>query len=401
MSISDNESINSFDFSEFTDPDLHYLSENDRVINELIESLADVLPNVYNFRENLKKWMQIELEKMGGLKRNIKLLIALANVSCVKKIIKVTTRKLTNKYESNENEAINWDSVNANDISDIEESPFNPDGSEKDLQDEEQLLVRSNSIANNIASILVHGWDISDSINFIWNKPLPPENEMTPNDLEDYILDNNLYITGVKESGRFPMRCAEEINRLKTFQKRKYKNAEFDLTNPEVIKLKTKLSRIYSSDDKIAEVINKYVELDEYISSNPPDANSNNFCERITTLTKDFPNILLNERSDLYQKLGFNPNDPNVSRDNPNPYMASFALSGLTKKILGLNATYGMNEVKNPYTGKLVNSNCFNVLKYNPSDVNYLSKKKDKHNMFIPNLNGGHQVLLKYYSKYQ
>lgn len=259
---------------------------------------------------------------------------------------------------------------------------------EKDLDEPlmiSSLHAKSFNVATSLAMFLLDGMDLNMNQNFIWDPPIPkipydgdgPEDKVKHDRLvQEYILQNNLKIIGVTETER-PRTPAPCFN------------------------LQQSIDQIYR------DIYNEKLEKMNELLASGENRNSDQFCSKLTSYSIGLDPALFREGGQYYDTLGYNPNDINVSRDNPDPRAKSFAYAGRIANPNSIFSKFGklsMNHIKNINTGMPINSNCFKKLHYYGIDFP-LSKKLNNNGKYISekdlNKQGGHAVLLQYYQKYQ
>lgn len=350
MDISDDDSLSTLSEDELHDPYLYLVSNILYEINDILESVD----KIYTFRTFLEKEM-LKYCNNNKLLRNPEMLVRLAALKCTQDKIKGTIDTLLRPIKH-------------------------------DLRDDPDALPlfysKSRSASIGIAKVLLEGIDLALFENYTWDQPIPDikkTDDITYDELirqkQMYIIENNLRIVGI------PQR-------------------EESRTTTECLVIQDSINQIY--EDIYNEKLNRVNEL----LKSREDKNTDQFCSKITSATLGLNPALFKEGSRYYNELGYNPNDNNVSRDNPNPTAKSFAYSG---KINNPNTLFGkfgklnMNHIKNINTNMPINSNCFNKLRYYGIDFP-LSKKINNNGKYISQKNlamkGGHSVFLEYYSKY-
>jgi hypothetical protein len=355
MQLSDDDSLSTLSEEELHDPYLYLVSNILYEINDILDSVD----KIYTFRTFLEREM-LKYCNTNKLLRKPEILIRLARLKCTKDKIQGTI-----------------------DVS----IPLIDDDLRNDAKEDPQLLhilhAKSHSVSIGISQILLEGIDLVLFENYIWNQPIinieKTDNiswEEIQRQKQTYIIDNNLKIIGIPEKDE-------------------------SRTTPECLNIQNSIDQIYQ--DLYNEKINK---IDELLASKE-NKNTNQFCSKITTATLGLNPALFKEGSQYYNMLGYNPNDNNVSRDNPNPTSNSFAYAG---RINNPNSVFGkfgklsMNNIKNINTGMPINSNCFNKLRYYGIDFP-LSKKINNNGKYIPQKNldmkGGNSILLEFYSRYK
>jgi len=355
MEISDDDSLSTLSEDELHDPYLYLVSNILYEINDILDSVD----KIYTFRTFLEKEM-LKYCNNNKLLRNPEILVRLARLKCTRDKVQGTIDTLLRPIK---------------------------DDIRNEARDNLQLLHdihgKSQGVAIGIASLLLEGVDLNMLENYTWDPPIPDfkrTDDITYNEIirqkQMYIIENNLRIVGI------PQRDESR-------------------TTAECLVIQDSINQIY--EDIYNEKLSKVNELLE----SREDKNTDQFCSKITSATLGLNPALFKEGSQYYNELGYNPNDNNVSRDNPNPTAKSFAYAG---KINNPNTLFGkfgklnMNHIKNINTNMPINSNCFNKLRYYGIDFP-LSKKINNNGKYISQKNlamkGGHSVLLEYYSKYQ
>jgi hypothetical protein len=314
------------------------------IVSNILFEISDIIDNVdkeYNFRTMLEKEMLKYLNTNKLLRIPVEL-VKLAKLKCTQDKIIGTINKLL------------------------------PPISDKYRNDPDALpglISKSHAASIGIATTLLEGIDLNMLENYIWNKPIPQE--LSTFEKQKYIIDNNLKIIGVPDG---------DISR----------------TTPECLHIQEDVLKI---EKEMFD--NKLKDLDNILSSNE-DKNSFTYCNKIASAAHGLGISMFKEGTNYYDLIGYNPNDNNVSRDNPDPKRESFAWAGKLKHPNDFRRSFGMNHIKNIHTGRPIPSNCFNSLRYyNPEFP--LSKKINERGKYIStsNLGGGHSVLYEHYSKYQ
>jgi hypothetical protein len=313
------------------------------IVSNILFEIGDIIDNVdkeYNFRTMLEREM-LKYLNTNKLLRTPNILVQLAKLKCTRDKIKDTINRL---------------------LPPISDKYRNPDGIQ-------ELLIKSNGIAKYITTTLLEGIDLNLFENYLWDKPIP--RGLSTYEKQLYILKNDLKIIGVPD-------------------------ADITRTTPECLHIQDSILEI---EKEIFD--NKIKDLDNILSSNE---NKNNFtyCNKIASAVNGLGSSMFKEGTDYYNLIGYNPNDTNVSRDNPDPKRDSFAWAGRINHPNDLRRSLGMYHIKNIHTRKPIPSNCFNSLRYYNAEFP-LSKKVNDRGKYIPsnNLGGGHSVLYEYYSKYQ
>ena len=352
MSEYDSESISSDSSVKSVSSKLSTLSQTtiELLISNIlyeIRYILDKIPIEYNFKQVLEEEMINYLNK-NSLLRPSSHLIKLAQLKCTRDKVSGTVNKLLTQRKL--------------------------DNLKSELKSEPGLIKSgtksaSTSAAMGITTFLLEGMDLALFENYLWSKSIPES--LSYREKQQYILDNNLKIIGVPERdiSRTTKECLNIQNDINKFTTDIY-TAKLDELNG--------LLDIY--DPKILE----------------------NFCDDITNLTDGLPPHLFKEGTKYYKILGFNPNDMNVSRNNPDPKQFSYAYAGKLKHPNDFRRYLGKNIIQNIYTGKPIPSRCFNSLKYregitlNTKKLNEYGKYESKY------IKGGQQsILYNYYMKYQ
>ena len=306
---------------DLANPNLLIVSNILFEINDLIESV----PKEYNIRTFLEKEMLVYF-KNNKLVRPPSHLLKIAKLKCTQDKIRDTFNRLLTQKQVTENDG--------------------------DLDGLVLLQSKAHSVAIGIASLLLEGIDLNLFENYIWDREIP--NGLSIYEKQMYILDNGLKIIGVPERDK-------------------------ERTSEECLHIQESIAA--AREEFIAE---KLANLDKLLASKE-DKDSLNYCQKVVNLTSGIPRVFFKEGSKYYNLIGYNPNDMNVSRDNPDPEAQSFAYAGLLKNPNNLfKRSMGMNYIKNVNTGKPINSNCFHHLRYLHKDFP-LSKKVDEHGKYVSN----------------
>ena len=304
---------------ELSDPNIIIVSSILFEIHELIESV----PKEYNIRTFLEKEM-LKYLKTSSLLRPPTLLIKLAKLKCTQDKIKDTFTRLLTQKQVTDNDG--------------------------DLDGLVLLQSKAHSVATGLAGVLLEGIDLSMFENYLWDRPIPTG--LSIYQRQQYILDNHLRITGVSEQ-------------------------EKDRTSQECLHIQEAI--VMATHEFFTDKLNN---LDALLASKE-DKNSLSYCIKIANATAGVPKSFFREGTKYYNLIGYNPNDRNVSRDNSNPDAESFAFAGLIKHPNDFfRRNQGMNYIKNINTGKPINSNCFNLLRYHPYEFP-LSKKVNEFGKYI------------------
>ena len=313
------------------------------IVSNILFEISDIIDNVdkeYNFRTMLEKEMLKYLNTNKLLRIPIEL-VQLVKLECTRNMVKNTIVKLLPPI--------------------YDELRSSPD----------IIYGRSYGVAAGLASMLLEGVDLNLHENYIWDNPIPKGTSIPNFVKHKYILDNNLKIIGVPTG---------QQNR----------------TLPECVHIQDDILKIEKEmfDNKIRD-------LDNILSSNE-DKSKFTYCNKIASAVQGLGTSMFKEGSYYYNLIGYNPNDNNVSRDNPDPNKESFAWAGKLKHPNDFRRSLGMNHIKNIHTGRPIPSNCFNSLRYYNLEFP-LSKKINDKGKYIStsNLTGGHSVLYEHYSKYQ
>lgn len=314
------------------------------IVSNILFEISDIIDNVekeYNFRTLLEKAMLRYLNTNKLLRPPI-ILVELVKLKCTKDKIQETIN-------------IAFPPIS-------EEYRNDPDALSS-------LIPKSRVVSQMLTPILLEGIDLAMFENYVWDKPIPKDLSIYKKQL--YILENNLKIIGVPEH-------------------------DSSRTTPECYSIQDSISQIQKKiyDDKIRNL--------EDILSSKEDKNNFSYCNKITSAVNGLGSSIFKEGTYYYDLIGYNPNDTNVSRDNPDPRNDSFAWAGKLKHPNDFRRSLGMYHIKNIHTGKPIPSNCFNSLRYYNTEFP-LSKKINEKGKYISNSNlgGGHSVLYEHYSKYQ
>jgi hypothetical protein len=316
------------------------------IVSNVLFEIDDIIDNVekeYNFRTMLERAM-LKYLNTNKLLRTPNTLVQIARLKCTRDKIQGTVNNLLPPLSDK-----------------VRNDPDSMSG----------LLLKSYGVSGMLASTLLEGIDLNLFENYLWDKPIP--HDLSIFEKQKYILDNKLKIMGVPD---------RDISR----------------TTPECLHIQDSILEI---EQQIFN--NKIRDLNNILSSNE---NKNNFayCNKIASAVNGLGSSMFKEGTDYYNKIGYNPNDTNVSRDNPDPNSnkKSFAWAGRINHPNDFRRSLGMYHIKNINTGKPIPSNCFNSLRYYNAEFP-LSKKVNDRGKYIPssNLGGGHSVLYEYYSKYQ
>jgi hypothetical protein len=306
---------------DLANPNLLIVSNILFEINDLIESV----PKEYNIRTFLEKEM-LAYFKNNKLVRPPSYLLKIAKLKCTQDKIRDTFSRLLTQKQVTENDG--------------------------DLDGLVLLQSKAHSVAIGIASLLLEGIDLNLFENYIWDREIP--NGLSIYEKQMYILDNGLKIIGVPDRDK-------------------------DRTSEECLHIQESIAA--AREEYIAE---KLANLDKLLASKE-DKDSLNYCQKVVNLTAGVPRSFFKEGTKYYNLIGYNPNDMNVSRDNPDPEAQSFAYAGLLKNPNNLfKRSMGMNYIKNVNTGKPINSNCFNQLRYYQKDYP-LSKTVDERGKYVSN----------------
>lgn len=314
------------------------------IVSNILFEISDIIDNVekeYNFRTLLEKDMLKYLNTKKLLRIPI-ILVELAKLKCTRDKIKDTVDNLL--------------------------APIRAEYRDDPLAIS-SLIGKSHGVSQMLVPILLEGVDISMFENYTWDKPIP--HGLSNSEKQLYILQNNLKITGIPDG---------DISR----------------TTPECLRIQ---DSIYQIEKKIYD--NKIKDLDNILSSNE-NKNHFTYCNKIASAVNGLGTSMFKEGTYYYNLIGYNPNDTNVSRDNPEPKKDSFAWAGRLKHPNDFRRSLGMYHINNIHTGRPIPSNCFNSLRYYNAEFP-LSKKINDRGKYISsnNLGGGHSVLYEHYSKYQ
>jgi hypothetical protein len=333
---------------------LSYLDENEKKspvinkINKLIEIISPIIskiPHEYNFVTYLTRELISYIYNIRLL-RPFNMLYKLAVLPCTELFIKEHISNLNQEY---------IDKLKLKDPSNLEE----------------YLITRSHGKANSIAKVLLEGYDLANSDNYIWGKRNLTEEEkkifiinkisdipigLCTRDKQIYIIEENLEIIHHKDSeeGRMFTDC-------KTIQS-------------VIDKIKNELSQL---------ILNN---LFSYIDSIPEDKrNTHEYYINIEQIINKLPDhnlFIANDDNPNYNKLGYNPFDKNISRDNPSPDEESFAFKGTFLHPNNLLKNMGMIYIKNKNNNEKIYSDGFFHLRYTIYDAPS-SKVIDKYGKYI------------------
>jgi hypothetical protein len=322
-------------------------------IEELCSKINIInIPEDYNFLTFLKRAMIIYTNNIKLL-RPFEMLFILSQLPCTKDSIKIFIDGLNQKIidRAKKEGGINFDN--------------------------KYILRMSHVAANNIAKILLEGYDLANLDNFIWaKKDLSPDekkklifyqtsqipDELCTRDKQTYIIEEMLEIVSPRkaEDGRMIDYC---------------KNIQEDINGINEYLVKINLNELYKYVDSIPE----------------KERNTYEYYLNIKTICKKFPihNIFHKSNDNIhYKKIGYDPFDKNVSREDPEydlenakknfAYIGNFLHPNYPKFFKNSGKKYILN-INNK---KRIHSDGFIHLRYDFTDVPS-STEIDKYGKFI------------------